>query len=102
MTVLQRAEASEIILWSESVNRADVHRSQQGQSLWARQIMFFLFFIIDWLIYFFRKEEKNTAKNNFAVSVSYTTPASWKCRSCPWCSGAEILKRGQQIGPFYQ
>lgn len=53
MTVLQRAEASEIILWSESVNRADVHRSQQGQSLWARQIMFFLFFIIDWFIYFF-------------------------------------------------
>lgn len=102
MTVLQRAEASEIILWSESVNRADVHRSQQGQSLWARQIMFFLFFIIDWFIYFFRKEEKKTAKNNFAVSVSYTTPASWKCRSCPWCSGAEILKRGQQIGPFYQ
>lgn len=53
MTVLQRAEPSEIILWSESVNRADVHRSQQGQSLWARQIMFFLFFIIDWFIYFF-------------------------------------------------
>lgn len=62
MTVLQRAEASEIILWSESVNRADVHRSQQGQSLWARQIMFFLFFIIDWLIYFFRKEEKKNSK----------------------------------------
>lgn len=102
MTVLQRAEASEIILWSESVNRADVHRSQQGQSLWARQIMFFFFIIIDWLIDFFRKEEKKPAKNNFAVSVSYTTPASWKCRSCPWCSGAEILKRGQQIGPFYQ
>lgn len=97
MTVLQRAEASEIILWSESVNRADVHRSQQGQSLWARQIMFFLFL----LIYLFFLEKK-TAKNNFAVSVSYTTTASWKCRSCPWCSGAEILKRGQQIGPFYQ
>lgn len=102
MTVLQRAEASEIILWSESVNRADVHRSQQGQSLWARQIVFFIFYY--WLIYLFflEKKKKKTAKNNFAVSVSYTTPASWKCRSCPWCSGAEILKRGQQIGPFYQ
>lgn len=100
MTVLQRAEASEIILRSESVNRADVCRSQQGQSLWARQIMFYFIFI-DLFIYF-RKEEKKTAKNNFAVSVSYTTTASWICRSCPWCSGAEMLKRGQQIGSFYQ
>lgn len=93
MTVLQRAEASEIILWSESVNRADVHRSQQGQSLWARQIMFYFFVVF---------LEKKTAKNNFAVSVSYTTTASWICRSCPWRSGAEILKQGQQIGSFYQ
>lgn len=60
MTVLQRAEASEIILWSESVNRADVHRSQQGQSLWARQIMFFF----NWLINFFflEKKKKNCKK----------------------------------------
>lgn len=102
MTVLQRAEASEIILWSESVNRADVHRSQQGQSLWARQIMFLFFLLLIDLFIFLEKKKKKQQKNNFAVSVSYTTPASWKCRSCPWCSGAEILKRGQQIGPFYQ
>lgn len=63
MTVLQRAEASEIILWSESVNRADVHRSQQGQSLWARQIMFFFIFyywLIDW--FFLEKKKKNQQK----------------------------------------
>lgn len=58
MTVLQRAEASEIILWSESVNRADVHRSQQGQSLWARQIMFLVFFLLIDLFIFLEKKKK--------------------------------------------
>lgn len=76
MTVLQRAEASEIILWSESVNRADVHRSQQGQSLWARQIMFFFIFYY-WLIYLFfleKKKKKQQKTTSLSALVTQLQP----------------------------
>lgn len=74
MTVLQRAEASEIILWSESVNRADVHRSQQGQSLWARQIMFFLFFIIDLFIFLEKKKKIQQKTTSLSALVTQLQP----------------------------
>lgn len=76
MTVLQRAEASEIILWSESVNRADVHRSQQGQSLWARQIMFFFYFLllIDWFIFLEKKKKKQQKTTSLSALVTQLQP----------------------------
>lgn len=76
MTVLQRAEASEIILWSESVNRADVHRSQQGQSLWARQIMFFFYFLllIDLFIFLEKKKKKQQKTTSLSALVTQLQP----------------------------
>lgn len=68
MTVLQRAEASEIILWSESVNRADVHRSQRAKFMGPANYVFFYFLLLIDLFIFLEKKKKKTTSLSALVT----------------------------------